>query len=160
MILIENIGHIGLRSLTDSHVGRHLEFFKTLNDARVASVGFINYNASTTRINKEKNFKIKFQVILVFYRTTRILRNQFSISNILNIGINHLILLHLSFYFTTCLIFFCGFIFLLIIFHIPLCNVRQPYKGCPFTSNFGGNETVWRMRTNNVKRVYYTFDYI
>ena len=36
----------------------------------MASVGFIKYNASTTRINKEKNFKIKFQVILVFYRTS------------------------------------------------------------------------------------------
>ena len=69
MLLIEYVGHIGLRSLTDGHLGRHLEYFKTLNDARVASVGFIKYNASTTRINKEKNFKIKFQVILVFYRT-------------------------------------------------------------------------------------------
>ena len=69
MLLIEYVGHIGLRSLTDGHLGRHLEYFKTLNDARVASVGFIKYNASTTRINKEKNFKIKFQVILVFYQT-------------------------------------------------------------------------------------------
>ena len=71
MLLIEYVGHIGLRSLTDGHLGRHLEYFKTLNDARVASVGFIKYNASTTRINKEKNFKIKFQVILVFYRTNK-----------------------------------------------------------------------------------------
>ena len=69
MLLIEYVGHIGLRSLTDGHLGRHLEYFKTLNDARVASVGFIKYNASTTRINKKKDFKIKFQVILVFYRT-------------------------------------------------------------------------------------------
>ena len=69
MLLIEYVGHIGLSSLTDGHLGRHLEYFKTLNDARVASVGFIKYNASTTRINKEKNFKIKFQVIQVFYRT-------------------------------------------------------------------------------------------
>ena len=69
MLLIEYVGHIGLRSLTDGHLGRHLEYFKTLNDARVASFGFFKYNASTTRINKEKNFKIKFQVILVFYRT-------------------------------------------------------------------------------------------
>ena len=59
---------IGLRNLTDSHLGRHLEYFKTLNDARVASVGFIKYSASTTRINKEKNFKIKFQVILFFFQ--------------------------------------------------------------------------------------------
>ena len=71
MLLIEYFGHIGLRSLNDGHLGRHLEYFKTLNDARVASVGFIKYKASTTRINKEKNFKIKFQVILVFYRTKR-----------------------------------------------------------------------------------------
>ena len=69
MLLIENVGHIGLMSLTASHLGRHLEYFRTLNDARVASVGFIKYNASTTRINKEKHFKIKFRVILVFYRT-------------------------------------------------------------------------------------------
>ena len=68
MLLIEYVGHIGLMSLTDGHLGRHFEYFKTLNDARVASVGFINYNASTTRINKDKHFKIKFQVILVFYR--------------------------------------------------------------------------------------------
>ena len=71
MLLIEYVGHIGLRGLTDGHLGRHLEYFKTLNDARVASVGFIKYNASTTRINKEKNFKIKFQVILFFFRTKK-----------------------------------------------------------------------------------------
>ena len=70
MLLIEYVGHISFRCLTDGHLGRHLEYFKTLNDARVASVGFIKYNASTTRINKEKHFKIKFQVILLFYRTT------------------------------------------------------------------------------------------
>ena len=52
MLLIEYVGHIGLRSLTDGHLGRHLEYFKTLNDAKVASLGFI-----------------KFRVILVFYRT-------------------------------------------------------------------------------------------
>ena len=70
MLLVDYVGHIDLRSLTDGHLGRHLEYFKALNDARVASVGFIKYNASTTRINKEKkNFKIKFQVILVFYWT-------------------------------------------------------------------------------------------
>ena len=57
MLLIEYVGHIGLRSLTDGHLGRHLEYFKTLNDARVASLGFIKYNAPTTRINKEKTLK-------------------------------------------------------------------------------------------------------
>ena len=69
MLLIEYGGHICLRSLTDGHFERHLEYFKTFNDARVASVGFIKYNASTTRINKEKYFQIKFQVIPVFHRT-------------------------------------------------------------------------------------------
>ena len=81
----------------------------------------------------------------------------FLISNIQNIGINRLFLLHLSFNFTICPIFICEFIFLLIVFHIPLCNVRQPYKGCPLTcflAEITRNETVWRMRTNNVKRVY------
>ena len=72
MLLIEYVGHLGLWSLTDGHLGRHLEHFKTLNDARVASVRFIKYNASTTRINDEKNFKIKFQVILVFYQTKKV----------------------------------------------------------------------------------------
>ena len=57
MLLIENVGHIGLRSLTDGHLGRHLEYFKMLNDARVASDGFIKVNASTTRIKKEKTLK-------------------------------------------------------------------------------------------------------
>ena len=54
MLLIEYVGHIGHRSLTDGHLVRHLEYFETLNDARVASVGFIKYYASTTRVNKEK----------------------------------------------------------------------------------------------------------
>ena len=54
MLLIKYVGHM---SLTDGHLGRHLEYFKMLNDARVASVGFIKYNASTTRINKEKTLK-------------------------------------------------------------------------------------------------------
>ena len=34
---------------------------------------------------------------------------------------------------------------------------RQPKKGCPFECNLAEitrNETVWRMRTNNVKRDY------
>ena len=53
MLLIEYVGHIGLRILNDGHLGRHLEYFKTLNDARVASVGFIKCNALPTRNNKE-----------------------------------------------------------------------------------------------------------
>ena len=71
-------------------------------------------------------------------------------------GILELIII-LLFTFTICLIVICGFFFRLIVFHIPLCNVRQPYTGCPFTCNLAEmtrNETGWRMRTNNVKRVY------
>ena len=83
MLLIEYVGHIGLISLTDGHLGRHLKYFRTLNDARVASVGFIKNNASTTRISKEKNFKIKFQVILVFYRTM-MLKMDFRIRNFIS----------------------------------------------------------------------------
>ena len=37
-----------------------------LNDAKVASLGFFKDNVCTTRINKEKKFKIKFQVLLKF----------------------------------------------------------------------------------------------
>ena len=37
-----------------------------LNDARVASLGFFKDNICTTRIHKEKKFKIKFQVLLKF----------------------------------------------------------------------------------------------
>ena len=43
-LFIETVGQIGVRSITDGHLGRHLYFFKTLNDARVASVGSIMYN--------------------------------------------------------------------------------------------------------------------
>ena len=48
------------------HLGRHLGYNKMLNNARVASLGFFKVNVCTTRINKEKNFKIKFQVLLKF----------------------------------------------------------------------------------------------
>ena len=37
-----------------------------LNDARVASLGLFKDNICTTRINKEKKFKTKFQVLLKF----------------------------------------------------------------------------------------------
>ena len=37
-----------------------------LNDARLASRGFVKDNICTTRIHKEKKFKIKFQVLLKF----------------------------------------------------------------------------------------------
>ena len=37
-----------------------------LNDARVASLKFFKDNVCTTRINKEKKNKIKFQVLLKF----------------------------------------------------------------------------------------------
>ena len=48
------------------HLGRHLGYIKMLNDARVASLGFFKDNVCTTRINKEKKFKIKFQVLPKF----------------------------------------------------------------------------------------------
>ena len=48
------------------HLGRHLGYIEMLNDARVASLGFFKDNVCTTRINKEINFKIKFQVLLKF----------------------------------------------------------------------------------------------
>ena len=88
MLLIEYVGHTGFRSLTEGHRGRHLEYFKTLKDARVASVGFINYNASTTRINKEENFKTKLQVILVFYQTkTYVLQKYAMLKQVNNLSI-------------------------------------------------------------------------
>ena len=37
-----------------------------LNDTRVASLGFFKDKVCTTRIKKEKKFKIKFQVLLKF----------------------------------------------------------------------------------------------
>ena len=48
------------------HLGRHRGYIEMLNDARVASLGFFKENVCTTRINKEKKFKIKFQVLLKF----------------------------------------------------------------------------------------------
>ena len=48
------------------HLRRHLGYIEMLNDARVASLGFFKDNICTTRINKEKKFKIKFQVLLKF----------------------------------------------------------------------------------------------
>ena len=50
------------------HLGRHLGYIEMLNDARMASLGFSKDNVCTTRINKEKKFKIKFQVPLKFAR--------------------------------------------------------------------------------------------
>ena len=86
MLLIEYVGHIGLRSLTDSHRGRHLEYFKSLNDARVASVGFIKYTASTTRNNKEKTLKSSS---MSFWFSTGLIRGKsvvvIKVINIINI---------------------------------------------------------------------------
>ena len=61
------------------------------------------------------------------------------------------------FIFTISLIFICKFIFLFIFSIFHCVAYRQPYKGCPFECNLAEitrNETVWRMRTNNVKGVY------
>ena len=52
--------------IIDLHLGRHLGYIEMLNDARVASLGLFKDNVCTTRINKEKKFKIKFQVLLKF----------------------------------------------------------------------------------------------
>ena len=114
MLLIEYVGHTGLRSLSDGHLGRHLEYFKTLNDARKASVGFIKYKASTTRISKEKNVKIKSQVILVFHWTNVLLhalyfRNIYclKLNSMTGFGLQHLhchpfdALMDISFWFDT-----------------------------------------------------------
>ena len=35
MFFIEYVGHIGLRILTDGHLGRHLEYFKTLRHSEL-----------------------------------------------------------------------------------------------------------------------------
>ena len=48
------------------HLGRHLGYIEMLNDARVASLRFFKDNICTTRINQEKKFKIKFQVLQKF----------------------------------------------------------------------------------------------
>ena len=48
------------------HLGRHLGYIEMLNDAKVASLRFFKDNVCTTRINQEKKFKIKFQVLLKF----------------------------------------------------------------------------------------------
>ena len=51
--------HISL--IIDLHLERHHGYIEMLNDARVASLGFSKDSVCTTRINKEKKFKIKFQ---------------------------------------------------------------------------------------------------
>ena len=61
-----SISHIFFKFIIDLHLARHLEYIEMLNDARVASLGFFKDNICTTRINKEKKFKIKFQVLLKF----------------------------------------------------------------------------------------------
>ena len=44
------------------HLGRHLEFLKTLNDDRLSSSRILNGNVLPTRIHQEKNFIPDFQV--------------------------------------------------------------------------------------------------
>ena len=60
-----SIPHIFL-TLIGHHLGRHLDYIEMLNGAKVASLGFFRDNICTTRIHKEKKFKIKFQVLLKF----------------------------------------------------------------------------------------------
>ena len=57
-----SIAHI-FSLIISLHLGRHLGYIEMLNDARVASLGFFKESICTTRINKEKKFKIKFQVL-------------------------------------------------------------------------------------------------
>ena len=64
---------MGLRRISISHnfftynwPQRHLEYIEMLNDARVTSLRFFKDIVCTTRINKEKKCKIKFQVLLNF----------------------------------------------------------------------------------------------
>ena len=46
------------------HFGRHLEYLKMLNDAKVASVRFLTGKVWATKISKEKKFEPHFQVNL------------------------------------------------------------------------------------------------
>ena len=48
------------------HLGRHLGYIEMLYGARVTSLRFYKNNVCTIRINREKKFKIKFQVLLKF----------------------------------------------------------------------------------------------
>ena len=62
---------MGLTHLSILHnfslkIGLHLGYIEMLNDGRVASLGFFKDNICTTRINKEKKFEIKFQVLPKF----------------------------------------------------------------------------------------------
>ena len=66
---------MGLRHFSISHTfftynwppsWRHLGYIEMLKDARVASLGIFKDNICATRVNTEKKFKIKFQVLLKF----------------------------------------------------------------------------------------------
>ena len=61
-----SVSHIIYTLIFGIHLGRHLGYIEMLNDARVASLGFFKDKVCTTRIKKEKKFKIKFQVLLKF----------------------------------------------------------------------------------------------
>ena len=50
-------------------LGRYLGYIEMLNDARMASLGFFKNNVCSPESTKEKNFKIKFQVLLKFAQT-------------------------------------------------------------------------------------------
>ena len=66
--------------ITGVHFGRHLGYIEMLSDARVASLSFFKDNVCTTKINKEKKLKIKFQVLLKFaqiYTLAEILSKKF-----------------------------------------------------------------------------------
>ena len=73
MLLVEYVGHIGPRSLTGGHLGRHLEYISKRSMMselhQLDSSSTMPQQQEPTKQKKKKN-KIKFQVILVFYRTT------------------------------------------------------------------------------------------
>ena len=56
MLLIEYVGHICFRSLTDGHLGRHLEYFKTLNDAE-----WHQLDSSSSMPQQQESTKKKFK---------------------------------------------------------------------------------------------------
>ena len=50
--------HFSILYIFSLIIGRHLGYNEMLNDARVASLGFFKDNVCSTRINKEKKFKM------------------------------------------------------------------------------------------------------
>ena len=49
-------------NIFDDHSGRHLDYLKILNDAKVASFRFLKGKVLATRISQEKKFEPYFRV--------------------------------------------------------------------------------------------------